>query len=75
MVNTELLKLESFVDDMRVIIMHFSAFRKELAKMRDYFVFVNLYCFKKKVNLIWLYKAIFLYDSIVSIWRFKQVWC
>jgi hypothetical protein len=51
MMNTELLKLESFVDDMRVIIKHFSAFRKELVKMRDYFIFVNLYCFKKKVGL------------------------
>lgn len=50
MMNTELLRLESFVDDMRVIITHFSAFKRELKKMRDYFVFVNLYCFKKKVR-------------------------
>lgn len=49
MMNTELFRLESFVDDMRVIITHFSAFGRELKKMRDYFIFVNLYCFKKKV--------------------------
>jgi len=31
------------------LIKHFSAYKRELEKMRNYFIFVNLFCFSRKV--------------------------
>ena len=47
--NAELYRLETFLDDIVLLNKHFTAFRKDSEKMRQYFVFVNLFCFKKKV--------------------------
>jgi hypothetical protein len=48
--NTELYKIETFIEDLGLLNKHFSAFRREFDKMKNYFVFVNIFCFKKKVS-------------------------
>ena len=48
--NAELFRIETFVDDLAFLNKHFSAYRREFDKMRNYFIFVNIYCFKKKVH-------------------------
>lgn len=48
--NTELFRIETFVDDLTLINKHFNAYKRDADKMKNYFVFVNLFCFKKKVD-------------------------
>lgn len=47
--NSELYRLDTFVDDLEFICKNFITLRSEQAKIRNYFIFVNLFCFKKKV--------------------------
>lgn len=47
--NTELYRIETFVEDLELINKNYSTMKREHEKMRSYFIFVNMFCFKKKV--------------------------
>jgi hypothetical protein len=49
MFNSELYRIDIFVEDLEAICKNFSSMKAEQVKIKNYFIFVNLFCFKKKV--------------------------
>ena len=48
--NSELYRIETFIEDLAFLNKHFQSFKKEAERIRQYFIYVNLFCFKKRVD-------------------------
>lgn len=57
MFNSELYRLDTFVEDLENFNKNFGALKTEQTKIRNYLIFVNLFCFKKKVASLDLVSA------------------
>lgn len=47
--NSELYRIETFVEDLEAVNKNYAAVKKDHERLRNYLIFVNLFCFKKKV--------------------------
>ena len=49
--NTELFRFEIFMEDLHKFLSNISVYKRQQTKLREYFIFVNLFCFKRKFTI------------------------
>jgi hypothetical protein len=49
--NTELFRFEIFMEDLHKFLSNVNMFKRQQNKLREYFIFVNLFCFKRKFTI------------------------